>query len=177
MANKLALEHQQIMDEDEGVIRRLFERVYSKGELNIINEIAASDVIGYCSGTTESYLGPDSMKTHVKQIRATFQGFTINIDQLYVERDAFEVHWTARGSHEQLFINIDPTCNIGAVGEEPSGNRIAVSGVTTGIISNGKIREQKMDWNVEQLCQQLQPDVTGDSSERIKKTPYAEWSL
>ncbi|MFB6302347.1 MAG: ester cyclase [Haloferacaceae archaeon] len=155
MPSKLSPKHDRIRNEARAVVLRLFERGYSKGELSLVTELVASDFVGYSTESSEAYLGPEGIKTHITRLRTAFHGFTIEIDDLQVEGDAFEVFWTAHGTHERRFMGVKPTCNIGQVGEEPHGNRIAVSGVTTGIVRNGKIHESEMVWDTKDLRRQL----------------------
>lgn len=142
----------QISDENQMTVRGLFERVYSKGELHLVDGLVASDFVGYSTESGDAYVGPQGIKTHVIRLRTAFHGFAIEIDELQVDDDTFEASWTARGTHERRFLGVDSTCNIGQAGEEPRGNRITVSGVTIGAIENGKIHESEMVLDVEGLC-------------------------
>lgn len=155
MPSKSTTKRSQAADENRAVVRRLFERVYSKGELNLVSDVVASDLIAESTESSQTYLGPEGIRVHVIRLRTAFRGFTIGIDDLHVQGDTFEVFWTARGTHEGRFQGIDPRCDLGRAGEEPHGNRIAVSGDTRGTIRNGKIHESRMVWDLEELRHQL----------------------
>lgn len=157
MPDKSPAKHDRGRDSDRNraVVRRLFERVYSKGDLSLVDELVATDFVGYSTETADAYLGPEGVKTHMSRLRAAFHGFTIDVDAIHVEGDTFEVAWTARGVQERRFLGVEPTCTIGRAGEEPRGTRIAVPGVATGRITNGKIHESEMVWDVEVLRNQL----------------------
>lgn len=163
MLDKSATKRPRDMDDDKAIIRRFIERVYSKGELIHVNDLVASDCIGYSTATADPYLGPEGIKIHVKQLRRAFHGFTMEIDDLHREGDTFEVSWTARGTHERRFLGLDPTCNIGQPGEEPKGYQLAISGVTTGTIKSGKIHQSTMVWDGEELRRQL--GLSGENDE------------
>lgn len=172
MPTESTIERGQAGDENRTAIRCLFERVYSKGELHRINDVVTSDFTGESNESSRAHFGPDGVKTHVVGLRTAFNKFTIVIDDLHVRGDSFEVSWTARGNHERRFRGIDPTCNIGQAGEEPHGNRIAVSGDSSGTIRNGKIHDSRMVWDVEELRQQL-----GTSIEDLETdTGAGEWT-
>lgn len=141
--------------QEQAILRCLFERVYSTGELSFVDELVGPDFIGDSIESTDGYLGPDGMKTHVTRLRRAFHGFTLEIDALQVEGDNFEVQWTARGTHERPFVGIEPTCNIGPLGEDPHGTRIAVTGDARGVLTNGLLREWIMTWDEESLHRQL----------------------
>lgn len=155
MVSELTPEYDQDQAEDQAVIRRLFEQVYSKGRLNIINELVSSEFSGSSSASPDAYFGLDGLKSRVIRLRKAFHGFTIDIDDLHVKGDSFEVSWTARGRHERQFLDIEPTCIIGQAGVEPHGIEIAVAGITTGTITGGKIQENSMIWDIEELRHQL----------------------
>lgn len=161
MQSKSSSKHDQVRDEDRAIVRRLFERVYSTGDLSLVDELVASDFVGDSTESSEAYLGPEGMKSHVSRLRGVFYGFTIEIDDLHVEDDTFEVSWIARGTHERRFLGIEPTVNVGQAGDEPHGNRIAVSGVATGTLTNGEIRENRIIWDEETLRRQLGGSVEG----------------
>lgn len=145
--------------EYQAVIRCLFERVYSKGELSLVEELVTADFVGDSIESADAYLGSKGVKKHVIRLRTAFHGFTVEIDDLFIEDNTLKVLWTARGTHERRLLGINPTCNIGQVGEEPHGNRFTVSGITTGTIKNGKIDEMEMIWDLEKLCRQLGSSV------------------
>lgn len=149
----------RVGDENKTSVRDLLERVYSKGELHLVDELVASDFVGYSTESGDAYVGPQGIRKHVIRLRTVFHGFAIETDELHVDDDTFEASWTARGTHERQFLGIDPTCNIGQAGEEPHGNRITVSGIITGTIENRKIHESEMAWDVEGLCYQLSSSV------------------
>lgn len=155
MPSESTTKRSQVADENRAAVRSLFERVYSKGELNLIDDVVASDFIAESTESSRASLGPGGIRAHAIRLRTAFHGFTIGIDDLRLQGDTFEASWTARGTHERRFRGIDPRCDLGRVGEEPHGNRIAVSGETSGTIRNGKIGEIRMVWDAEELRRQL----------------------
>jgi len=182
MRTESSAEHGQDRDREENraVVRRLFERVYSKGDLSLVDELVASDFVGYSTESADAYRGPEGVKTHMSRLRGAFHGFAIEIDDIHVDGDTFEVSWTARGVHERRFLGVEPTCTVGPAGEEPHGNRIAVAGVTRGTIENGKVHESEMVWDGATLRQQLGTsveDAEGDADSpesTARKRPLLE---
>lgn len=144
-----------VADENETVVRYLFERVYSKGELHHLDSVVTADVVGNSTDSSRAHLGPDGIRTHVIRLRTVFHEFTIEITDLHVVGNTFEVSWTARGTHERRYQGIDPTCTIGRAGEEPRGNRIAIAGDSSGTVRDGRIHEYRMVWNLDELRRQL----------------------
>lgn len=160
MSTQLQSVNRAVPLQPEDVIRSLFERVYSKGVLNLVDELLASDFTASSSTSDDPYHGPQGMKAHVSRLRVAFHGFTIDINTLHVVGDAFEVHWTARGRHERPFMGMEPTCHIGQAGEEPCGTRFTVTGDANGVLTNEGIKELDMRWDMVALYRQLDAEAS-----------------
>lgn len=130
-----------LTEEHERLVRRLFERVYSTGELDLIDDLVASTYVGSGAEPDDVALGPDGARAHVVRLRSAFFGLDLEVDEIDGDGEGFEVHWTARGRLERPIGGLDPATKRGPPGAEPSGPRRAVTGVTTGRIVDGKIRE------------------------------------
>lgn len=161
---------------NEAIIRRLFERVYSKGELYGVDELIAPGFVGSSIESADAYCGPDGLKSDVIRLRSAFGGFTIEIDDIQLTGGLFAVSWTARGTHEQRFQGIDPVCIVGEVGEEPHGTPITVAGVTEGLIREGKFRKGDMTWNWAEFRRQLGDSVPSgtDTGSHESKTKLSD---
>lgn len=144
-----------IAAENEAVVRELFERIYSKGELDRIADVVASDFVGDGPGSDHPYVGTEGIRSRVVELRTAFGGFTVDIEDLQIRGDAFEVSWTATGRQERRFDGVDPTCIVGRAGVEPHGSPIAVAGRTVGTIRDGRIQESRSGWDVSALRRQL----------------------
>lgn len=140
----------QTDNRNETVVRLLFERVYSKGELSHIDDAVTPDFTGESTDSPSIHVGPDGLRSHVLRLRTTFYAFTMEIGELHVQDDTFVVTWTAHGTQERSFQGIAPTITIGRAGEEPHGSPVTVSGVTYGTLRDGRIHESQMVWNVDE---------------------------
>lgn len=167
MASKLTPKGEQNQEEDHAVIRHLFEHVYSRGRLDILSVLVGPEFRGSSSVSPDASFGLDGLKSHVIRLRNAFHGFNIDIDDLLVKGDNFEVVWTACGSHERRFLDIEPTCIIGQAGVEPHGIEMAVAGRTTGMITGGKIQESSMIWDIKELRHQLGPAVGASQRDTV----------
>lgn len=154
----------QTDNRNHAVVRSLFERIYSKGELSRIDEVVTPDFTGESTESPHRFIGPAGLKSHVLRLRTTFYAFTMVINELHVRDDAFTVSWTARGTQEQRFQGVDPMITIGQVGEEPHGSLVTVSGETTGVIRDGRIHESRMVWNVAERDPQINAATEGADS-------------
>jgi hypothetical protein len=155
MYSKSTTTSEDLDGEGRLAIRYLFDRVYSKGDLGLINEITTQDFVGYSTEAEDTYHGPEGLREHVIRLRTAFFGFTMEIEN--IERDGlvWEVAWTARGTHERPFLGVEPTCIIGQAGEEPHGKRIAVPGISDVTVGDQMIRHHDMRWDMNRLRGEL----------------------
>lgn len=162
---------------NEAVVRYLFERVYSKGELHRIDDVVTTDFAGEDTESAHRCLGPVGVRAHVVRLRTAFDGFTVEIRDLHVDDDGFEVSWIATGTHERRFQNVEPMATIGQIGVEPHGNRITITGDTSGTFRDGKIDETLTEWDAAELHRQLKPSI-GDAERDIDdRVPTARDAL
>lgn len=141
---------------NERAIRRLFEEVYSRGELQTVEDLVAPDYIGYCSGISDTYRGPSGLKSHATRLRAAFFGLRFDIDEVRGTPDRVEVLWTATGRLERAIMGVQPAPTMGPSGQEPGGPELAVTGVTSLRMTGGKVRESYMDWDLDGLWAQVE---------------------
>lgn len=128
----------------ERLLRRLFDEVYSNGDLSIMKDLIAPEFVGYSPATDDVYLGQNGAKLQVSKVRSAVFGLTIDVNEVRAADGEFEVHWTAQGRLERPFNGFEPSCSIGDAGEEPHGPPFSKTGITKGRISDGQIRELRM---------------------------------
>ena len=113
------------------VSRRFFEEVFGKGNLNVLDEIIASDHVNSGPGTLpELPTGPDGAKRVVTVFRNAFPDVHFTIDDQIAEGDQVVTRWTADGTHQGDLTGIPPT-----------NKTSTVTGIAIDRIVNGKIAE------------------------------------
>jgi hypothetical protein len=132
-------------------VRRLFERVYSTGELSFLDELVAPGFVGYGTDTPDAYHGPEGLREHVVRLRSAFFGPVFDLDEIDRFGNTWAATWTARGTHERPFLGAEPTCVVGRAGEEPHGRRVAVPGVSRVTVVDGRIDRHRMTWEEDRL--------------------------
>lgn len=135
-------------------VRRLFEQVYSEGDLAVARESVGSDFEGYCTGAGKTYHGVGGVKAHASRLRAAFAGLTVEVDEISPTPEGFEARVTASGRFERGFGGIEPSCVIGTAGEEPHGPTVTFTGVATGRITDGTLRDWTIEWDTDALRNQ-----------------------
>jgi steroid delta-isomerase-like uncharacterized protein len=94
-------------EQNKIVVRRTLEEVYTKGNLNLIDELVISDFVAHSS--TRDIYGPDGMKQFAAALREAFPDLQMTIEDQVAEGDRVVTRWTARGTHTGSFQGIPPT--------------------------------------------------------------------
>jgi steroid delta-isomerase-like uncharacterized protein len=124
--------------------RRFFDEVFSKGRLELVDELFATDYVGHPSGNEEPNRGPEGVKEYVAGLRGAASDLKIRIDDQIAEGAKVATRWTARGTHDGELMGIAPT-----------GRPVSVTGITIQHLRDGKVVEGWTNWDGMSLLQQL----------------------
>ena len=91
------------------VIRRLFEDVFNRGDVDVIDEIVAEEVIGHDATSNEPKHGRASVKQVAILFRTAFPGAYYPLADLIAEDDKVVARWGLQGIHQAEFMNVAPT--------------------------------------------------------------------
>ncbi|MCI0439639.1 MAG: ester cyclase [Chloroflexi bacterium] len=130
-------------DTNKAVIRRLVEEVWSKGNLNALDEIIHPDAHPP-HGPWTSEPGPEGFKRLVSAFRASFPDLTRTIEDMVAEGDKVVLYYTLKGTH---------TGTGGIVPFHPTGRVLSASGVTAFRFVDGKIFEEP--WAVNNAAEMI----------------------
>jgi steroid delta-isomerase-like uncharacterized protein len=120
-----------LAETNKTVARRLFEEVWNKGNLTVLNEIIAKDHVSSGPGTLPGLpAGPEGSKQLVTVYRNAFPDVHFTIDEQIAEGDKVVTRWTAHGTHQGELVGIPAT-----------GKSSTVTGIALDRIVNGKIAE------------------------------------
>lgn len=108
-------------EENKALIQRLFEEVFNKGNLAVVDEL-------WIAGREEAG------KRATVNLRTTFPDYHRTIEQQIAEGDTVVTRWTARGTHQGVFQSETLGRSI-----PPTGKSVAVPGVSIHRIANGRI--------------------------------------
>lgn len=126
------------------VVRRLYEDFFSRGRLDVADEIFAPDYVNHEAGWPEPVRGPDGMRMIVSTFRAAFSGLTLTVDDQYADGDVVTTRWTGRGKHTAPLFGIPPT-----------GVDMVHTGISIERIRDGKIVETWVERDKLGMLQQL----------------------
>ena len=119
-------------EENKAISRRVAEEIFNGGNLDLVDELYASDYVLHDPSLPEDLIGPEGIKQYVAMNLGAFPDARVTVEDEIAEGDKVVSRWTATGTHTGDFMGIPPT-----------GNRVEISGVTINRFSGGKIAE---DW-------------------------------
>jgi steroid delta-isomerase-like uncharacterized protein len=114
---------------DVGAARRcVIEDVYNRGDLGVIDKVAASDLVIHAS--SQEIHGREGAKQYVAALRAAFPDIHFTVEHQIAEGDIVVTRWTARGTHKGKFQSVPAT-----------GRKIRLAGTDIDRIIGGKVVE------------------------------------
>lgn len=130
-------------EENKAKVRRIVEEVYNKGNLDVVDEILASDYIYHGPGGQE-VRGPEGMKQMMGMFRSAFPDLYIITEDLVAEGDKVVQRYTVRGTHKGDLMGIAPT-----------GKQVTITGMIMLRFAGGRIAEGWENYDELGMMQQL----------------------
>jgi steroid delta-isomerase-like uncharacterized protein len=129
---------------NKNVVRRLFEEVWNKGNLQVTDELFTPNYHHHDASTPDVGRGPESEKKRATLYRTAFPDLRLTIEDLIADGETVMVRWSCRGTHKGDLSGIAPT-----------GKQINISGISVARFANGKMAEGWVNWDALSLMQQL----------------------
>jgi steroid delta-isomerase-like uncharacterized protein len=118
------------LEENKAITQRYYEEI-SRGNLAILAEIVAPDILHHTTHSPEPVLGLPAVQKLAEAYHRAFPDLRYEIHQLIAEGDRVTIHWTASGHHRGAFNAIPPT-----------GRFCRMSGITINRYADGKLVER-----------------------------------
>ena len=115
-------------EQNKAQVRRVIEEIYNRGDLGVVDEVAASNLVIHAS--SQEIHGREGAKQYVAALRAGFPDLHLTVEDQIAEGDMVVTRWTARGTHTGAFEGIPPT-----------GRKVRVAGADIDRIIDGKTVE------------------------------------
>jgi predicted ester cyclase len=96
-----------IVEQNELVVRRFFDELWTRGRLEVADELMAPEHTHHLSG--DDLGGPQEVKGLVTFLRGAFPDLRFVIEDVVVAGDKVVVRWTAVGTHLGEFGGIPPS--------------------------------------------------------------------
>ena len=129
---------------NKNVVRRLFEEVWNKGNLQVADELFASTYVHHDPSSPDLGRGPESEKKRAMLYRTAFPDLRLTIEDIIAEAETVTARWSCTGTHKGDLSGIAPT-----------GKQFTISGISVARFSNGKMVEGWVNWDALGLMQQL----------------------
>jgi steroid delta-isomerase-like uncharacterized protein len=130
-------------EQNKTIVRRALEEPWT-GNLDVVDELIASNFVGYDPASPEPLHGPEGVKEFISSYRAAFPDARITVEQQLAEGDFVATRWSGSGTHEGELMGVSPT-----------GKQVTVSGLTISRLEGGKIVEEFQNWDTFGMMQQL----------------------
>jgi steroid delta-isomerase-like uncharacterized protein len=119
--------------ENKELVRRFYEEVWVKGNLDAADEVFARDYVRQDFRATDALPGPDGQKKIAADFRAAFPDLRFEIELLIADDQYVVGRWTASGT------NLGPWGTL-----EPTGRAVTFSAANIFRFEDGKVVEL---WN------------------------------
>ena len=143
-------------EENKALVRRFYEEVWNKGNLDAAYDFFAHDYVRHDLRPGDAPRGPEGQKLIAGMFRTAFPDVHLSVQFMVAEADMVVARWTMEGTHQGAWGGIPPT-----------GKRMSFAGVNIFRLSEGKVVEI---WNHRDdlgLMEQLgAPVYAGYSSEQ-----------
>jgi steroid delta-isomerase-like uncharacterized protein len=94
-------------EQNKARIRRVIEQAYSRGDLSVVDEVAAKDLVIHAP--SQEIRGREGAKQYITMLRTAFPDLHFAIEDQIAEGDMVVTRWTARGTHKGQFQNLPAT--------------------------------------------------------------------
>lgn len=126
------------------IVRRFYEEVMSQGNMNLLDEIMASDFKDHGETLFGSPQGRDTLKQGITASRAVFGDLHVQLHDVIADGEMVGVRGTMRCTHQGEFLGVSP-----------SGNELSWNGLALFRIVDGKITERWFNSDSLSITQQL----------------------
>lgn len=96
-------------EQNKALVRRLMEEVFNRGNINLVDELFASDFVEREELPPGLPPGREAVKQLLTMFRSAFPDFKVTIDDVIAEGDKVVVRSTWSGTHKGEFMGIPPT--------------------------------------------------------------------
>jgi len=85
---------------NKNVVRRLFEEVWNKGNLQVTDDLFTPNYAHHDSSTPDVGRGPESEKKRATLYRTAFPDLRLTVEDVIAEGETVVARWSCRGTHK-----------------------------------------------------------------------------
>lgn len=129
----------------ESPARLMVQEVWSRGDLDLIDDLVTEDYVQYDAALPEPVSGPEALKETVAMFREGTPDLTKTIEETIVDGETIVIPYTATGTHKGEILGVPPT-----------GNEIEVEGILIYRVEDGRLAEGTDLWDAFGLLRQIE---------------------
>jgi predicted ester cyclase len=141
-------------EDNKAIVRRMFEELFNRQNLAVVDELASSDFVHRGPGTRVVRGAEFFNQIKSRILFLAFPNLQFTIEDLIAEGDMVVTRWNIRGTHRGEFMGLPPT-----------SNQVTWSGINITRVVEGKLVEDWVEQDTLGLMQQLagtvQPGQSG----------------
>ncbi len=126
-----------MVNENKALIRRWLDEVLTQGYTGRVDEIFASNYVLHGPSLAQEVHGREGIGRYVATLRAASPDLRFTVEDQIAEGDMVVTRWTARGTHQERFLDFPPT-----------GNQMAMTGIEFDRVVDGKIDEAWVSYHL-----------------------------
>ena len=135
---------QGMTEQDVKVLVDKGMKIYNTGDVALIPEVYAPEVVLHVSGSTENIIGHEGIKNWVEFVRKAYPDFKIIADETIVKGDKAVTVWTMTGT------NTGPRGTV-----PPTGKKYSIKAISFSYMKDGKVVKEMTVYNVLDMMMQL----------------------
>lgn len=131
------------IEQNKAIVRRFFQ-AWGKGNIEVVDELAAPDFTFYYPNLLRPMHGAEAYKQVIQRIYAGLADPNIALEEEIAEGDKVAVRWTLSGT------------NLGELlGHPPTGKHVELTGMSIIQLRDGKIADERGEEDIQGLLRQL----------------------
>ena len=125
-------------------VRRWFEDIFTRGDLKVVDEVVAEDLVTHGQGGDPGTQGAEAFKDWLRWYRAAFTDPEWTVHDVIVAGDKIVARYSGKTTYRGGLLDIPP-----------SDQRVTESGILIYRIEDGKVKELGSEMSDLQVVQQL----------------------
>jgi steroid delta-isomerase-like uncharacterized protein len=133
----------KVEEQNKEIVNRAWE-ASSKGDFETLKELGTPEYLWYLPSNSTKPISREEAIEKGKALHRAFPDMSFSVKELMAIGDKVISRYTLRGTQQGEFAGIPAT-----------GNKVEISGIMISRIENGKIVEEKEEWDMLGFMQQL----------------------
>jgi steroid delta-isomerase-like uncharacterized protein len=144
----------KLEEQNRAITNRAWE-ASSKGDFETLKELGTPEYLWYLPSNSTNPISKEEAIEKAKRLHSAFPDINFSIEELIAVGDKVICRYIMSGTHQAEFQGIPAT-----------GNKVEISGIIISRIENGKIVEEREEWDMLGFMQQLGMELMPKETEK-----------